>query len=84
MLLSLFPAVLNAQSGIDVSRFQDSINWSKVAKNSKIEFVYIKATEGASIKDPMYKYNVKKAREAGLLQQPHHGLSAVCQFQEGS
>ena len=44
VLLSLFPAVLNAQSGIDVSRFQDSINWSKVAKNSKIEFVYIKAT----------------------------------------
>ena len=76
VLLSLFPAVLNAQSGIDVSRFQDSINWSKVAKNSKIEFVYIKATEGASIKDPMYKYNVKKAREAGLLVGSYHVYSS--------
>ena len=67
---------LSAQKGIDVSRFQDSINWSKVVKNTNIEFVYIKATEGASIKDPMYKYNVKKAREAGLLVGSYHVYSS--------
>lgn len=66
----------NAQTGIDVSRFQDSINWKRVAKNSKVEFVYVKATEGASIADPMYKYNVKKARDAGLLVGSYHVYSS--------
>ena len=72
VLLVLFPVAASAQQGIDVSRFQDSINWKRVANNSKVEFVYVKATEGASISDPMYKYNVKKAREAGLLVGSYH------------
>lgn len=68
----LLPSVVMSQKGIDVSRFQDSINWKKVASNKKIEFVYIKASEGASIRDKMYRYNVKKAREAGLLVGSYH------------
>ena len=75
-LLTMLPIALNAQKGIDVSRFQDSINWKRVVKNSKVEFVYVKATEGASISDPMYKYNVKKAREAGLLVGSYHVYSS--------
>lgn len=75
-LFLLMPAMLKAQAGIDVSRFQDSINWKRVAKHSKVEFAYIKATEGASITDPMYKYNVKKAREAGLLVGSYHVYSS--------
>jgi len=75
-LLTLLPAVAMSQNGIDVSRFQDSINWSKVAKNSKIEFVYVKASEGASIRDPMYSYNVKQARKAGLLVGSYHVYSS--------
>ena len=65
-LAILLPFAAKAQKGIDVSRFQDSINWKRVAKNSNIEFVYVKATEGASISDPMYKYNITKAKDAGL------------------
>jgi lysozyme len=76
VLLALMPAVLNAQKGIDVSRFQDSINWKRVAKNTSIEFVYVKATEGASISDPMYKYNIKKAKDAGLLVGSYHVYSS--------
>lgn len=76
LLFTLVPIALNAQKGIDVSRFQDSIKWNNVVKNKNIEFVYIKATEGASIKDPMYKYNVKKAREAGLLVGSYHVYSS--------
>ena len=53
--------------GIDVSKYQGTINWTKVAKDSTIKFVYIKATEGASIQDPMYRDNITKARKAGLL-----------------
>lgn len=74
--LLAFVAFLQAQNGIDVSRFQDSIKWSKVAKNKKIQFVYVKATEGASIRDRMYAYNVKKAREAGILVGSYHVYSS--------
>lgn len=34
-------------NGIDVSKYQGKIDWKKVASDSKIQFVYIKATEGA-------------------------------------
>ena len=66
------PFALSAQKGIDVSHYQDSVNWNRVAKNTSIEFVYVKATEGPSISDKMYKYNMKKAREAGLLVGSYH------------
>lgn len=76
LLLLLAPLATMGQKGIDVSRFQDSINWKKVAQNKEIKFVYIKATEGATIKDKMYKYNVKKAREQGLLVGSYHVYSS--------
>lgn len=76
VVLTTLSAVANAQKGIDVSRYQDSINWTRVAKNTSIEFVYVKATEGASISDRMYKYNTKKAREAGLLVGSYHVYSS--------
>lgn len=62
--------------GIDVSKFQGNINWGKVAKDSTVKFVYIKATEGTSIQDPYYKTNVAKARKAGLLVGSYHLYSS--------
>lgn len=76
LFVTLFlPFAPMAQNGIDVSHYQDSINWKKVAKNTKIEFVYVKATEGATVVDRMYKYNMKKASEAGLLVGSYHVYS---------
>lgn len=72
----LLPAVTQGQAGIDVSRFQDTIRWKQVAKNKNIKFVYVKASEGASIRDPMYRYNMSKAREAGLLVGSYHVYSS--------
>ena len=71
------PFVVSAQNGIDVSRFQDTINWKKVANSKKIEFVYIKASEGASIRDKMYRYNAKKASDAGLKVGSYHVYSST-------
>ncbi len=76
LLLLLVPVMLNAQSGIDVSRFQDSISWKSVAKNKNLKFVYIKASEGATIRDAMYRYNIKNARKAGLLVGSYHVYSS--------
>ncbi len=64
------------QQGIDVSRFQDSIRWNQVVKNKSIQFAYVKASEGASISDRMYRYNMKKAREAGLKVGSYHVYSS--------
>ena len=47
--------------GIDVSHHQKQIDWEQVKKDKNIEFVYIKATEGATHLDKQYKYNIKSA-----------------------
>jgi lysozyme len=60
--------------GIDVSHHQKKIDWSKVRKwqGKPIEFVYMKATEGATYQDPKYKYNIKHARANGLKVGSYH------------
>lgn len=79
LLLCLFASGVQAQvrtRGIDVSKYQGTINWAKVAKDSTIKFVYIKATEGTSIQDPNYRTNITKARKAGLLVGSYHLYSS--------
>lgn len=66
LLFVTLPIVVMAQSrGIDVSRYQKSINWTKVKQNN-IGFVYIKATEGATHKDARFEKNFAGAKEAGI------------------
>lgn len=45
--------------GIDVSHHNEKINWEQVPD---VDFVYIKATEGATYVDPMYQQNINGAR----------------------
>ena len=58
--------------GIDVSKHNGVIRWDEVAKNKKIKFVFIKATEGYGHVDPQYKKNIKEARMAGLKVGSYH------------
>ncbi|MCR4923236.1 MAG: hypothetical protein K5931_04435, partial [Lachnospiraceae bacterium] len=56
--------------GIDVSKYQPSINWSSV-KASGIDFVIIRcgyrgASTGVLIQDPYYTSHIKGAKAAGL------------------
>ena len=57
--------------GIDVSKYQQIIDWEKVqqmkVKNVNLRFAFIKATEGVSRKDPFFNRNWKKARQATEL-----------------
>lgn len=79
LLLALLPMMMSAQvrtRGIDVSKYQGNINWTKVAKDSTIKFVYVKATEGTTIQDPMYRTNITKAKKAGLLVGSYHLYSS--------
>ncbi len=63
--------------GIDVSHHQGKIDWKEVAKDKQIKFVYIKATQGTSIKDKNYEQNIKGARRQGLRCGSYHYLSCL-------
>lgn len=52
--------------GIDVSHYQGQINWREVARNGKVRYVFVKATESNSLVDNTFAYNVKEAREYGI------------------
>lgn len=71
--------------GIDVSKHQGVINWEELRKNSKIQFVYIKATEGSNHVDARYKQNFAAARKHGFKVGSYHYFtdlsSARMQFQ---
>ena len=59
-------------NGIDISKYQGQINWEKVASDPKIQFVYIKATEGARQVDNKYHDYVDDARKEGLKIGSYH------------
>lgn len=75
LALLWLPGIVAAQ-GIDVSKYQGKVNWRKVAKSKKVSFVYIRATEGTSIRDDYYKANVDSARKAGLYVGSYHVYSS--------
>ena len=57
--------------GIDVSEYQNEINWKKV-KSSEADFVFIRAgyrsgESGELNEDPNFRKNMKKAHKAGLM-----------------
>jgi lysozyme len=61
----------NLIPGIDVSKWQGEIDWSKVA-NSGVRFAYIKATEGTGYTDPCFAVNWQSAKSAGVLRGAYH------------
>ena len=62
--------------GIDVSRYQKSINWKLVKQmkvaDVKVGFSFIKATEGIGFVDDMFRRNWKKSKEAGVIRGAYH------------
>jgi len=62
--------------GIDVSRYQNEIDWEKVAafeaEPFSVEFAFIKATEGNKMVDPTFKKNWKEAGKHRILRGAYH------------
>lgn len=48
-----------------MSSWQGKIDWTAV-KKSGIQFAFAKATEGATYRDPTFKYNLQQMRAIGL------------------
>lgn len=60
------------REGIDVSHYQGNIDWERVVKGTKLSYVYLKATEGATYVDDTYAYNLSEARRVGLSVGSYH------------
>lgn len=74
-VLSFGPSSSPIYQGIDVSAWQGNINFTSV-KNSGIEFVYIKASEGRSYIDPYFETNYQNAKANGLKVGFYHYVTA--------
>lgn len=57
--------------GIDVSRYQGTIDWRATA-GAGVHFAFLKATEGADYLDPKFKENWIGAGRAGILRGAYH------------
>ncbi len=57
--------------GIDVSKFQGTIDWGAVA-SSGVKFAYIKATEGGDHADEQFQANWDGAAAAGIARGAYH------------
>jgi lysozyme len=64
--------------GIDVSAHNGDIDFEQVARDS-VDFVFIKATEGISYRDPKFEANYESAHAAGLKVGAYHFFRFDCE-----
>lgn len=69
------PASNDIYNGIDVSEWQEEIDFRKV-KEDGIEIVYIRASQGFSYEDSKFEENYKKAKEQNLKVGAYHYVTA--------
>jgi lysozyme len=68
----IFPHETTATTtGIDVSEFDNTIDWTKVP-GAGVKFAYIRATDGTTIQDSTFAQNWQGAEKAGILVGPYH------------
>ena len=64
--------------GVNVSHHNKYVDWNMLAYNHPhIKFVYIKATEGSTIKDANYAKYLEDARKAGIKVGAYHYLHST-------
>lgn len=65
------PKIKTPILGIDVSHFQEDVDWKKV-KEVGIHFCYAKATQGSTYKDPKFLENKLNTLKANLFHGAYH------------
>lgn len=58
--------------GIDLSHYQGEVFWETVGDNTKMAYVYLKATEGGDHIDAQYERNIELAHRHGLKVGSYH------------
>ena len=62
----------NHVHGIDLSHYQGEVFWETVGENTKMAYVYLKATEGGDRIDERYEQNIDLAHRYGLKVGSYH------------
>ena len=75
-IYALSPQSELSYEGIDVSDWQGYIDYSQV-KNSGIDIVFIKSSQGNNIKDPYFEINYENAKENNLKVGFYHFITAT-------
>ena len=73
-------ALADRPLGVDVSKWQASINWTQVY-NSGRRFAFIKASQGTTVSDAWFTTNIVNASAAGMLASPYHFADPLNQRQ---
>ncbi len=76
MSYAITPITDPRYQGIDVSDWQGYIDYAQV-RNSGVEIVYIKASQGSNIKDPYFDINYENAKLNDLKVGFYHFLTAT-------
>lgn len=67
--------------GIDISHYQDEVNWNKVRnasiQGSPVSFVFVKATEGTNILDENFNQNFYNAKKNDIVRGAYHFFSTT-------
>lgn len=58
--------------GIDLSHYQGEVFWETIGDNTKMAYVYLKATEGGDNIDEKYASNIELAHKYGLKVGSYH------------
>ena len=58
--------------GLDLSRHQPAVDWDKVLEIGAPDFVFLKATEGTLIKDPIYRRRAEALDRKGIVRGAYH------------
>lgn len=69
--MAVSPLMAQRPLGIDVSSYQGTINWSRVAASGK-QFSFAKATEGNYYQDAYFYGNINNGKAAGVLMGAYH------------
>lgn len=70
------------REGIDVSHYQQSINWANVAKTNTIGYAFVKATESNYYIDDYYEENMAEGKKNGIYMGSYHFFRANVNMKE--
>lgn len=72
----------NHVHGIDLSHYQGEVFWETIGENTKMSYVYLKATEGGDRIDDRYERNIEMAHRHGLKVGSYHFFRPATNLQQ--
>ncbi|MCB9316886.1 MAG: glycoside hydrolase family 25 protein [Lewinellaceae bacterium] len=82
MIGSLDTPVATLQ-GIDVSHYQEKIDWQTVVQKNDLQFAFVKATEGSDFEDSLFCSNWDQLQRLGVRRGAYHYFRSYgCGFEQ--